>query len=186
LEIDMTMNDRIFNQSADRLRSPERVARLEVKKVVNLCLKNREITSVLDVGVGSGVFAEEFSKRGLVVAGTDVNPDMLVATKLHVPLCDIRIGKAENLPFEDGEFDLVFMGLVFHEVTDYQRAMNHAFRVSANYAAILEWKYKTEEFGPPLEHRLQGSFIEKTAKEAGFKKCNTVEMKNLMLYTLEK
>jgi ubiquinone/menaquinone biosynthesis C-methylase UbiE len=180
------MNERVFNQSAARLRSPERVARLEVKKVVNLCLKNREITSVLDVGVGSGVFAEEFSKRRLVIAGVDLNPDMLVATKLHVPLCDIRIGKAENLPFEDGEFDLVFMGLVFHEVTDYQRAMNHAFRVSAKYVAILEWKYATEEIGPPIEHRLQSSFIEKTGTDAGFKKCDIIEMKNLMLYILEK
>lgn len=182
----MLTNNRIFNQSADRLRSPERMARLELEKVVDLCLHNREITSVLDVGTGSGVFAEEFSKRGLATAGTDLNPDMLAAAKPHVPLCDLRIGKAESLPFEDDDFDLVFLGLVFHEVSDYQKAMNEAFRVTSKYAAMLEWKYATEEFGPPLEHRLQGSFIEQTAKAAGFKKFEVVEMKNLMLYFLQK
>ncbi len=178
------MNERIYSQSIERLRSPERMARLELEKVVDLCLIDREITSVLDVGTGSGIFAEEFFKRGLAVAGTDLNSEMLEAAQHYVPLSDFRMGKAEELPFDEGDFDLVFMGLVFHEVSDYQKAMNEAFRVSAKYLAILEWKYATEEYGPPIEHRLQSSFIEQTAKASGFKKFEVVEMKNLVLYLL--
>ena len=43
---------------------PERVARLEVERVVSLCLETADFKSVLDVGVGSGLFSEAFSKQG--------------------------------------------------------------------------------------------------------------------------
>jgi len=49
------MHERRFNREIERLRDPERVARLEVEKVTRLALKDLiEIRTVLGVGTGSG------------------------------------------------------------------------------------------------------------------------------------
>ena len=57
-------NDRVYNRGIERLRSPERVQRLEVERVVDLCI-NENIKSVLDIGTGSALFAEAFHKKGI-------------------------------------------------------------------------------------------------------------------------
>ena len=44
-----------------------------------------QVTSILDVGTGSGLFAEVFFKRGLEVSGVDANPEMLIAARQFVP-----------------------------------------------------------------------------------------------------
>jgi len=180
------MNDRVYNRGVDPLRSPERVLRLEVKRVVDNCLINGDIKSALDIGTGSGLFAEEFSKRGLNAAAIDPNPEMIIATRNILPNIDIRKASAEEIPFEDNSFDLVFMGLVFHEVDDYLKAINEAYRISQKEVSILEWEYQDQDFGPPLKHRLKSSFIEELAEKAGFKKVEIIKLTNLILYKLYK
>ena len=44
------MHEKRFEGAIDRLRSPERVERLDVERVVDLCLESETATSVLDVG----------------------------------------------------------------------------------------------------------------------------------------
>ena len=56
------MHERRFTGDVERLRAPERIARLEVDRVVNLCLEGTRVDNVLDVGTGSGIFAEAFSE----------------------------------------------------------------------------------------------------------------------------
>lgn len=180
------MNDRVYNKEIERLRSEERKNRLEIERTVDLCLQNNNINSILDVGTGSGLFAEEFYKRGIQTTGIDLNPEMIDAAKSFLPNCDFHIGVAEALPFDDNSFDMVFMGLVFHEVSDYMKAISESFRVSNKLLAILEWKYKEEESGPPLEHRLEKNFVKELSGKAGFTKFSFVELNNLILYLLYK
>ena len=142
------MNERVYNRGVDPLRSPERVSRLEVKRVVDNCLINKKITSVLDIGTGSGLFAEEFSKRGLKVSAIDPNPDMITATQNFIPGIDVRKASAEAIPFEDNSFDLVFMGLVFHEVDNYSLAIKETYRISKKEVSLLEWEYLEQDFIP--------------------------------------
>lgn len=176
------MNDRVYNHGIDRLRSPERIERLEVNRVVELCLNHKEINSVLDIGTGSGLFAEGFFKQNKKVAGIDLNPDMLAAAKKHLPEVQFEISSAESLPFDDNTFDLVFMGVIFHEVDDYIKALQEAKRVAAKQVSILEFKYVEEEFGPPLKHRLREEFLRNLSEKVGFAEMQTVPMKNLVLY----
>ena len=180
------MNDRVYNNSIERLRSPERVARLEVERVVNLCLKNESIKSVLDIGTGSGLFAEAFYKRNIKVVGVDLNSDMIEAAKRILPLCEFNISAAEELPFADKSFDMIFFGVVFHEVNDYKRALEEANRLSMKSVSILEWFYKTEEYGPQIEHRLSEDFIRNMAEEIGFSRFEVIPLKYLILYKLYK
>lgn len=180
------MNERVYNNGIDRLRSPERIERLEVERVVNLCLDHNQIKSVLDIGTGSGLFAEAFSKQQLKVAGVDVNPEMIDAAKKYLPEAEFKISKAEKLPFEDNSFDLVFMGVLLHEVDDYTKALTEAKRVAVKQVSALEWKYATEDFGPPIEHRLSEEFLKQLSDKIGFSKMEVVPLKNLVLYNFIK
>ncbi len=180
------MNDRVYNNGIDRLRSPERVARLEVDRVVDVCLNDGTIKSVLDVGTGSGLFAEAFHNKNIKVSGVDVNPDMIEAFRKILPDSDAQVSPAEELPFANLSFDMIFYGVVFHEVNNYKKVLEEANRVARKTAVLLEWPYKTEDFGPPLEHRLSEEFIKNLAKEAGFARVEVITLKSLVLYKLYK
>ncbi|HTZ51502.1 MAG TPA: hypothetical protein VMF68_07580, partial [Spirochaetia bacterium] len=52
-----------FHGGVERLRAPERLALMEVPRVVALSLDGGGFASVLDVGTGAGVFAEAFAAR---------------------------------------------------------------------------------------------------------------------------
>lgn len=180
------MNERVYNSGIERLRSPERTERLEVERVIDLCLSTSKIDSVLDIGTGSGLFAEAFYKRNIVVTGIDSNHEMLEAAKDYLPNCQFKLASAESLPFQENSFDMVFMGLVLHEVDDYDKVLKEIERVAVKQAAILEWNYEIQEFGPPLEHRLKPEFIEQLSKDAGFTSFSVVPLTNLSLYLLVK
>lgn len=180
------MNDRVYNSGIERLRSPERTQILEVERVADLCLAGKNINSVLDIGTGSGIFAEAFYKRNIKIAGVDANPEMLEAAKKYLPDGNFQLASAESLPFEDGSFDMAFMGLVLHEVDDFNKAGKEIARISAKMAAVLEWNYKIQDFGPPIEHRLKPEFVERLSKEAGFTSFKILPLTNLSLYILEK
>jgi len=118
------MQERRFNRDISVLRDPERIARLEVQRVVDLSLENlNSPKTVLDVGTGSGIFAGQFVDKGLEATGVDVNPEMLRAAQDYVHMGTFKEGTAEALPFEDGSFDLVFMGLLLHETDDAEAAL---------------------------------------------------------------
>ena len=173
-------------QNVERLRSAERLERLEVDRVVDLVLEGHPIGSAIDIGTGSGIFAEAFSRRGLDVTGIDVNPEMLEAAAGFVPNGHFREAIAEAIPYPDESFDLVFMGLVLHETDDLLKALQEAFRVSKDRVAVLEWPYEPQDFGPGLDERLQPEMIEVLAKQTGFARVKTIPLKTLVLYRLEK
>jgi ubiquinone/menaquinone biosynthesis C-methylase UbiE len=180
------MHERRFNREIERLRDPERIARLEVERVVNLAMEGvKEVQSVLDVGTGSGLFAEQFAVKGLQVTGLDANPEMLPAARQFVPSGIFQLGIAEKMPFSDKSFDLVFMGLLLHETDNLLAALSEAYRVAINRVAILEWPDEEANFGPPRNHRLSFEKIQSAAHEAGFINVDSFHLKHLVLYRLE-
>ena len=70
-------HERRFNAAPGRLRTRERIALLEVDRVVSLVMENLEAASVLDIGTGTGIFAQAFDAGGLAVTGIDANPAYL-------------------------------------------------------------------------------------------------------------
>lgn len=104
----------------------------------------------------------------------------------YLPGLEIKKASAEKIPFEDNSFDLVFMGLVFHEVDDYTKALKEAYREAGKEVSLLEWDYVEAEFGPPLTHRLQSTFIETLSNTVGFNKVEVIKLKSLVLYKLIK
>lgn len=179
-------NARVYDGGIDRLRSPERTERLEVGRVTQLCLKEKNVSTLLDIGTGSGLFAESFWKAGVDVTGVDLKPDMIEAARRHLPQGKFHVAQAEALPFPDESFDAAFFGVVFHEVADYAKALREAYRVTRHAAFILEWQHRQEEFGPPLEHRLSEDFLRDLAIATGYRDISVTPLNTLVLFHLRK
>ena len=159
-------------------------ARLEDERMVALSLEAADPKSVLDVGVGSGLFAEAFYQHGLEVAGVDVNPENIVAAKRFVPHGDFRESTAEALPYLNESFYLVILGLVLHESDEALKVLQEARRVSRQRVCILEWPYQEGEFGPPLAHRLNPTKITEMAGLIDFAHLESISLTNVVLYRL--
>lgn len=98
------MTERRYSGEIEYLRSAERVAGLEVNCVVELSLTGSDPKSLLDIGTGSGLFAEAFAAEGLKVCGVDLREDMLEAARQYMPDGDFRQSHMETLPFPDIEY----------------------------------------------------------------------------------
>ncbi len=175
-------HERRFHGGADRLRAPGRIALLETARVVGLCREGLAVASVLDVGTGTGVFAEAFARENLQVSGVDPDKDLLDHARRIVPGARFVEGVAEALPFPDRAFDLVFLGHVLHETDDPVLALTEGRRAARLRVAILEWPYRTEEMGPPLEHRLPPARVFELAREAGLRSVERIELAHMDFY----
>lgn len=180
------MNEKGFSGEIERLRTPERLARMEISRVVDLSIAQIAPRSLLDIGTGSGVFAEAFANRGIHVVGIDVREDMLVAARQYVPDGDFRQGIMEKLPFADSTFDLAFMGMVLHETDDLLTALREAYRSIRKRLAVLEWPYEVGDVGPPIEHRLTTEQITAAAQAVGFARVELIPLKLMSFYRLDK
>jgi len=167
-------------------RAPERLALLEADRVASICLHDHDVRTVLDIGTGSGVFAEIFAALGLEVTGIDVQETMIEAARTFVPGAHFQRAASENLPFLDGTFDLCFLGLVLHESNRPLRVLREARRVSAVRTAVLEWPYKEQAMGPPLKHRLRTEDVLRKATGAGFSRIQAISLEHLVLFLLDK
>jgi ubiquinone/menaquinone biosynthesis C-methylase UbiE len=174
-----------FDQ-VERLRSPERVQRLQITQVVKLVLDGISAKSLLDIGTGSGLFAEAFQQKGLLVAGIDINPQMLQVAQRYLPDAELKQGAVEAIPFPNKNFDIVFMGLLLHEANDLLKALQEAHRVAHTRVAILEWPYRQTEFGPGMEERIAPEEMASIAKDVGLEQISTFDLGNLVLYRMDK
>ena len=177
--------DKIF-RDIERLRDPDRLARLETERVVSLSLQGQPIHRVLDIGTGTGVFAEAFVLRDLTVTGIDLQEPMIEAARGFVPKAHFQIADSEALPFGDGSFDLCFLGVVLHEAERPLRALQEAHRVCALRTTVLEWPSTDQDFGPPRKDRLSADDVIRLGNSSGFSEIRTIPLKDLVLYLLDK
>ena len=88
---------------------------------------------VLDVGFGSGFSVQLFVEAGAHVTGVDLTPWAVETTQRRLSAfgleADIREGDAEQLPFANESFDLVFSWGVIHHSSDMDRALAELVRV---------------------------------------------------------
>lgn len=121
-------------------RKEERLRRFPPGEIARKALEGLKAKSVLDIGTGTGVFAEAFAALGLFVVGLDPRADRLEVARAKVKGARFVEGRAEALPFPDGSFDLAFFGLALHHL-DPVPALREASRV-ARRVAVLEWPYR--------------------------------------------
>jgi ubiquinone/menaquinone biosynthesis C-methylase UbiE len=102
----------------------------------------------------------------------------------RVPDAAFQTATAEALPFGEHSFDLVFLGHVLHEVDDRRLALCEARRVCRWRVSILEWPYREEGRGPPLQHRLRSEAIEEWAREIGYSGVTRLQLAHMVLHQL--
>ena len=75
---------------------------------------------VLDVGSGPGALTRVLVDRlgAGSVAACDPSPPFVEECAARLPGIDVRLGRVEQLPFDDGEFDAALAQLVLHFVSD--------------------------------------------------------------------
>lgn len=84
---------------------------------------------MLDVGCGTGRWAEALANRGARVWGVDVSAEMVEQARRRG--VNAKVAAAEALPFKDGWFDRALAVLVVH-VLDRPRAFGELRRVLAD------------------------------------------------------
>jgi len=101
------------------------------------------VGDALEIGAGTGYFTLNLAQLGLIerATATDISPGMLAtldASAKDVGI-DVRIvtTEAEDLPFEDESFDLVFGHAVLHHIPDLDRAFGEFFRVLRPGGALV-------------------------------------------------
>lgn len=102
---------------------------------------------VLEIGCGVGTDLSQFAKHGAIVTGIDLTQAGIELAKKRFEVLrlegDLKVADAENLPFEDGYFDLVYSFGVLHHTPDTQKAINEAYRVlKPNGKAIVMLYHK--------------------------------------------
>ena len=88
---------------------------------------------ILDIGCGTGNHLLLFYRLGLDVTGLDASPYMLdIAQSRLGNKASLRIGSAEDLQFEDNEFDLATLIITLEFLDDPLEALREAGRVAKN------------------------------------------------------
>lgn len=84
---------------------------------------------ILDIGCGLGMYVSQFRQFSDDVHGVDVDPDKIGRASQWLP--NLHVSPAEELPFNDGSFDVILLNEVIEHVDDDRRTINEAFRVLA-------------------------------------------------------
>ena len=86
---------------------------------------------LLDIGCGDGNHLLLFNKLGLNVTGVDASGDMVEAARSRLGArSDVRLGLAEDLPFDDNEFDLAVLIHTLEFLDNPLAALREAGRVA--------------------------------------------------------
>jgi SAM-dependent methyltransferase len=92
--------------------------------------------SLLDIGTGTGRLLELAADRVDRAVGIDMSRDMLALARARIAerglahRCAVRQGDMYRLPFGDGAFDAVVLGMVLHYAEDPAAAIAEAVRVT--------------------------------------------------------
>jgi SAM-dependent methyltransferase len=100
---------------------------------------------VLDVGAGSGALTAPLARRlgATHVRAIDPDAEALSALRERLPRVEARVGRAEELPYADGEFDATLAQLVVGLVDDAPRAAREMRRVTraGGVVATCVWDF---------------------------------------------
>ena len=130
------------------------------------CAPDRS-TTMLEVGAGNGYFSVTFAEA-FDLCALDFSQNMLDQNPLP-PERKVQ-GDAENLPFEDDAFDVVFCGNLLHHLEDPVIAVREMKRVARDHVVLIE---------PNIQNPLMFGFGLSKREEWGSLKFTSSYVKNL-------
>lgn len=107
------------------------------KDLMAYCLKNLKVSSVLEIGCGTGVWGEFWKDylKARFVAGLDISYDMLRLARAK-GFGELVLGSAESMPFKEKSFDLVAFVTSLEFIENREKAVWEALRVTKRYLAV--------------------------------------------------
>jgi SAM-dependent methyltransferase len=122
------------------------------EKIVSADERRVHALRALDVGCGPGFTMELFSPL-VQVRGIDSDKDMVSACRVRG--LDVALGTAEELPFEDGSFDLVYCSFLLLWVKDSLTVIREMKRVSNRWVVC----FAEPDYGGRLDYPEQLSSL---------------------------
>lgn len=137
---------------------------VEQEKMQELLHMLPENLNVLDVPFGTGRFVKFYHARGHSVSGLDASDEIMKTAHsilgADYEKCRTHRGYSTDLPFEDGEFDLVVSTRFLRDIVsfgDAKKTIEEFARVSKGYA-ILQLGYRVNApFDKPQDDERMGS-----------------------------
>ena len=113
--------------SREHILDPAMLARVDLQ----------QFDRALDVGCGEGRFCRILKARGISVTGIDSSPPLLDAATRRDPSGEYHLASAEQLPFDDGCFDLVVSYMSLCDIPEFRAAISEMARVLAPTGTLL-------------------------------------------------
>ena len=148
-------------------------------------MKDQRITTILDLGCGTGRFSEALRARfDAEVIGIDPSQKMWEQARSKSSDSRVRYepGRGESIPLPDNSVDLIFMSMIFHHFDNPMLAARECHRVLRDGATALVRTGTRErissypyvdffpESRPILEERLPTTtFVGEVFEAAGFR-----------------
>jgi ubiquinone/menaquinone biosynthesis C-methylase UbiE len=85
--------------------------------------------TILDLACGDGLDAAHYAQRGFVVTGIDASKELIRIARANYPDISFKVGLAEQLPYQDGQFDAVFSKYAIMTSKDMEPIFAEAYRV---------------------------------------------------------
>ncbi len=124
----MNQFEKVFVNSDRRSQS----ASLHAERLVRLTNPKPQ-QRYLDIGCGNGAAPIHIARKfSLAVTGVDVDPEQIALAQANSQgMTNIRFMTLDSrdLPFADGEFDIVFTNKVMHHIPGWQKAVAEMVRV---------------------------------------------------------
>ena len=107
---------------------------------------------VLDVGCGTGALTAELVGRlgARQVAAVDPSPTFFASMQDRFPDVEVRQAPAEQVPFDDGEFDAAVAQLVVHFMSDPVAGLGEMARVTSTGGTVAACVWDHEGGTGPL------------------------------------
>jgi ubiquinone/menaquinone biosynthesis C-methylase UbiE len=111
-------------------------------KIMSFVRPAKEDNLILDIGCGTGAFSRRLCRYGKVI-GMDVSSGMVKVAKTlpdNIECHTFLAGNAEELPFQDSIFDMVFYGGVLHHLPDFKKSVKETYRVLKNGGTLVAFE----------------------------------------------
>lgn len=152
---------------------------------------------ILDIGCGQGFLLKKISEKAepdSKIFGLDISPKLCEIARRNNPKAAIIQGDAENLPFEDRQFDFVFMTETLEHLLDYNRALSEACRVlkpegifvvtvpNRDWTSFDFYEPTRKKFQPVDDHYFRFEEIKTLLENNSFKILKYRGLENLFYY----
>lgn len=133
-DVDSSLTRQLLLEGVDDLEDMFRLR--DYMTVHEMPLEDLKGKKVLELGSGAGGHSALFAKYGAIMTSADITFSRAKATQVKFDLMgDLAIGcqsmqsDAENLPFADDTFDIVYSNGVLHHTPNTEKAIEDVYRV---------------------------------------------------------